>query len=67
MATVQTHVIPGDGELPLPELLEEIQHSGYHDTATIELVTAYIREPYVYAKRAHDRVRQMLLEGKGGC
>lgn len=63
----ETHVIPGDGELPLPELLEEIQHFGYHDTATIELVTAYIREPYVYAKRAHDRVRQMLLEGKGGC
>ncbi len=26
-----------------------------------------IQEPYVYAKRAHDRVRQMLLEGKGGC
>ena len=63
----ETHVIPGDGELPLPELLEEIQHFGYHDTATIELVTAYIREPYVYAKRAHDRVRQMMLEGKGGC
>lgn len=35
----ETHVIPGDGELPLPELLEEIQHFGYHDTATIELVT----------------------------
>ena len=51
----------------IPELLEEIQHFGYHDTATIELVTAYIREPYVYAKRAHDRVRQILLEGKGGC
>lgn len=56
----ETHILPGDGEMPLPEILEEIRTFGYDKTMTIELVTAYLREPYLYAKRAHDRVRRML-------
>ena len=54
------HFLPGDGEIPLPELIEEIKTAGYDGTATIELVTAYIKEPYLYAKRAYERVRAML-------
>ncbi|MDO4978141.1 MAG: fructoselysine 3-epimerase [Eubacteriales bacterium] len=56
----ETHVLPGDGSIPMKELLEEIQSFGYDGMATIELVTAYIKEPYLYAKIAHDRVRNML-------
>lgn len=58
----ETHVLPGDGTLPLEEMMKEIIHYGYDGMATIELVTAYIREPYLYAKRAHDRVRGLMAE-----
>lgn len=56
----ETHLLPGDGEMPLSEILNEVQRIGYDKTVTIELVTAYIREPYLYAKMAHDRVRDIL-------
>ena len=39
------HLIPGDGILPLPELLRELAERGYQGKATIELVTAYLSEP----------------------
>lgn len=55
-----THLLPGDGQIPLRELLEEIKYAGYDGTVTIELVTAYIKEPYLYAKRAYERVRELL-------
>lgn len=56
----ETHLLPGDGKIPLPELLGEIRAAGYDGTATIELVTAYVKEPYLYAKRAYDRIRAMM-------
>lgn len=56
----ETHLVPGDGVIPIPELLEEIRELGYPGSATIELVTAYIREPYFYAKRAYERVKSWL-------
>lgn len=56
----ETHVLPGDGQIPLPELLGEIQDFGYDKTATIELVTSYIKEPYFYAKRAYDRIKNLI-------
>lgn len=56
----ETHVLPGDGQIPLPELLAEIKEYGYDGMATIELVTAYMKEPYLYAKRAHRRVKSIL-------
>lgn len=56
----ETHVLPGDGCLPMRELLHQFQDYGYDGMATIELVTAYMREPYLYAKIAHDRIRDML-------
>jgi len=53
------HIMPGDGSIPLPELMCELKDIGYDRTATIELVLGYINEPRMYAKRAIDRVRAM--------
>ena len=52
------HLIPGDGIIPLKELMEEIKDFGYNGSATIELVTAYIKEPSLYAKLAIDRLKK---------
>ena len=60
--TDASHVMPGEGVLPMPELLQEIRDSGYNRTATIELVLGYINEPRLYAKRAINNVRAMLAE-----
>ncbi|MFR8335007.1 MAG: fructoselysine 3-epimerase [Oscillospiraceae bacterium] len=57
------HLIPGDGILPLPELLRELAERGYQGKATIELVTAYLSEPALYARRALERVRAILPAG----
>jgi len=54
-----THLMPGDGITPLKELMEEICDYGYNEGATIELVTAYINEPALYAKRAIDRFKKI--------
>ncbi|WP_312832182.1 fructoselysine 3-epimerase [Sedimentibacter saalensis] len=54
-----THLLPGDGNIPLKELMEEIQAYGYNGGATIELVTAYINEPSLYARRAIDRFKNI--------
>lgn len=56
----ETHVMPGEGVMPLSELLEEIKEYGYEGRATIELVTAYMNEPSLYAKRAVRWVREQL-------
>lgn len=60
-----THLLPGDGMLPLPELLRELSDRGYRGKATIELVTAYLAEPALYARRALERVRAMLPDEAG--
>ncbi len=57
-----THLIPGEGVIPLPELLQEIKERGYDGTMTIELVTAYINEPQLYARRAINNLRKMLAD-----
>ncbi|NYB73358.1 fructoselysine 3-epimerase [Sedimentibacter hydroxybenzoicus DSM 7310] len=54
-----THLMPGDGSIPLKELMEEIRGYGYNEGATIELVTAYINEPSLYAKKAIDRLKKI--------
>lgn len=58
--TSDTHLLPGEGRLYLPELLRELERRGYRGRATIELVTAYIAEPTLAARRAVERVRAML-------
>lgn len=57
-----SHILPGDGQIPLKEVLMEIRNAGFDGMATIELVTGYLKEPSVYAKLAIDRVRQMIEE-----
>lgn len=59
-----THLLPGDGRIPLAELLAELGHLRYAGRATIELVTAYLNEPTLYARRALQRVRQMLKDAQ---
>lgn len=54
------HVMPGEGVLPLKEFLEDLCLIPYDGTATIELVTSYINEPRLYAKRAIRNIRKML-------
>ena len=59
-----SHIMPGDGSMPLPELFCELKRIGYDKTATIELVTGYINEPRMYARRAVNRVREMMAEAE---
>lgn len=54
-----THLIPGEGSIPLKQLMEEIDDSGYDGGATIELVTEYINEPSLYAKLAIERYKKI--------
>jgi fructoselysine 3-epimerase len=61
-ASSDTHIMPGEGVLPMQELLLELKEMDYKGTATIELVTAYINEPRFYARRAINNVRGMLEE-----
>jgi protein FrlC len=56
------HVMPGEGEIPMPELIKELKEINYDKTATIELVTGYINEPRFYARRAIDNVRAMMKD-----
>lgn len=55
-----THVLPGEGVLPLKELLGELKAMNYKGTATIELVTAYMNEPRLYANRAITNLKSLL-------
>lgn len=52
-----SHIVPGEGAIPLPELFKELKEAGYEKTATLELVAGYINEPRLYARRAIDTVR----------
>lgn len=57
-----THLLPGDGVLPLGQVLAQLREIGYDGTATIELVAAYLDNPPLYARLAVDQVRK-LMEG----
>ena len=57
-----THLIPGEGNIPIKEMLYEMKRIGYEKTATLELVTNYINEPRFYAKRAIDNMRALMAE-----
>lgn len=56
----EAHVLPGDGVLPLREELRELRQAGYDGMATIELVSMYTGDPTYYAKKAIERVRELL-------
>lgn len=57
-----SHIVPGEGQIPFPELIKELKYIDYKGTATIELVTNYINEPRMYARRAIDNVRTMMKD-----
>lgn len=57
-----THMISGEGNIPIKEMLYEMKRIGYDKTATLELVTNYINEPRFYAKRAIDNMRELMAE-----
>ncbi len=56
------HLVPGEGDLPLREMLSEIKYAGYDGTMTLELVGAYMNEPRLYNKRAIDNFRKIESE-----
>ena len=57
-----SHIVPGEGSIPLPELFQELKRAGYQGTATLELVTGYLNEPRFYARRAINNVRAMMAQ-----
>ena len=57
----ETHLIPGQGRMDLKSLLRDFQTAGYHDRATLELVTHYINDPSGAARRALERAKELLL------
>ena len=58
-----THYIPGEGKMPLRELMRDIIDRGYEGYCTVELVTMYMNEPRLYARQALERFRALLPEG----
>ena len=57
-----SHIVPGEGSIPMDELMCELKRVGYNGTATLELVTGYINEPRFYARRAVNNVRAMMAQ-----
>jgi len=55
-----THMMPGDGNIPLRQLFRAIEARKFKGYCTIELVTAYINEPSLYAELAIERVNDLL-------
>ncbi|ELY4517733.1 fructoselysine 3-epimerase [Cronobacter muytjensii] len=55
-----SHYIPGEGKMPLRELMRDITDRGYDGYCTIELVTMYMNEPRLYARQALTRFRDLL-------
>ena len=53
------HLIPGEGEIPLKELMADLKESGYQGTVTLELVGKYINEPRLYTRRAIEQFRKI--------
>jgi len=55
-----SHMMPGDGKIPLRQLFKEIEGSSYTGYCTIELVSACINEPTLGSTLAIKRVRELL-------
>lgn len=55
-----SHMMPGDGKIPLKQLFKEIEAVNYNGYYTIELVSAYSNEPSMGAALAMERVRGLL-------
>jgi protein FrlC len=55
-----THLMPGEGRIPLTELFSQIESSKYEGYCTIELVSQYINEPSLGSAMAIRRVKQLI-------
>ncbi|MGX6979662.1 fructoselysine 3-epimerase [Vagococcus elongatus] len=55
-----SHIVPGEGSIPLKELMYELKRINYDKTITLELVLGYLNEPRFYAKRAIDNFKKLL-------
>jgi len=55
-----SHMMPGDGKMPLKQLFNEIKATSYNGYCTIEIVSAYINEPSLGAALAMSRVKELL-------
>lgn len=55
-----SHLLPGDGIMPLRKIMQELREAGYDGMATIELVTNYMSDPSFYAELALNRVKELL-------
>jgi len=55
-----THLIPGEGIMPLCDILQNMRAAGYDGTATIELVTNYIDTPSASARLALEKAKGLL-------
>ncbi|HAF63179.1 MAG TPA: fructoselysine 3-epimerase [Anaerolineaceae bacterium] len=55
-----SHLLPGEGRIPLKQLLREIEELNYQGYCTIELVTAYMNEPSLYAAAAIEKLCEYL-------
>lgn len=55
-----SHIVPGEGAIPLKEMLFELKRIGYNKTATLELVSGYMNEPRMYANRAINNFRVLM-------
>ncbi|RCW41549.1 MULTISPECIES: fructoselysine 3-epimerase [unclassified Halanaerobium] len=54
------HLIPGEGNIPLKEYLEELDYYNYKGYLTIELVSSYINDPSLYSKKAIKNLKKLL-------
>jgi protein FrlC len=53
-------MMPGDGNIPLRQLLRAIKDRNYKHFLTVELVMAYLNEPSLYSELAMERMRELL-------
>ena len=53
------HILPGDGKIPLVQLAAMLKGKNYQNSLTIELVSAYINEPSLYAGLAIERLKEL--------
>lgn len=55
-----SHYMPGDGKMPMKQLIQAIESSGYKGYCTIEMVTMYMNDPKLYSALAIERVKELL-------
>ena len=57
-----SHMMPGEGRIPLRQLFQELEAIGYQGYCTIELISAIMNEPSLGSALAIERVRDLLKE-----